>query len=104
MKCAAYYFVLFEIGDRFFYIVANKIDLMLSLFISRMKSQFRRRHFEDQPAITDVDMFEAQHITEKSAVCFGVFGINNGVKSGDHCFWRMIEECIIPECVRIKQV
>src|ERR1700683_869118 len=50
-----------------------------------VKSRFRSRHRKNQPAPASIHERELQHIAKKRPVRFRILGVDNHVRSVDHC-------------------
>jgi hypothetical protein len=60
-------------------IVDHQIDFVLPARLRRMDGDLRRGQREDQPALPDVDMREAEHIAKKRAIGIAVRAVEDHV-------------------------
>src|ERR1700733_9542696 len=67
-----------------FQIVTHEIKLLGRALIRWMNGGFSRREREDQPAMTGINGFETENITEKCAVRLGIFAVKNYVSAKNH--------------------
>jgi hypothetical protein len=48
-----------------------------------MDAELGRRQLEDQPAVTGIDMFPAEHVPEQRSQLLGLWCIEQDVRAGD---------------------
>src|SRR5580700_3248352 len=71
-------------------VIAREVQLVRAVAGGRMKGGFGRRKREDEPAVAGIDRGEAEDVAEEGAVGFGVLGLNDDVRAGDH--WVLLGE------------
>src|SRR5262249_24775711 len=59
-----------------FQVVANEIQFVRASFIGRVECGFSWWQGKDQPAVTRIDEFEPEHITEECTIRLGVLGVD----------------------------
>jgi len=78
----------FELVDRRLEVVAHEPKLLLPAdvvgAVHGMDPELRLRQREDQPAVSRVDVVEAEHVPKESARRLGVFGEEKRVGTRDH--------------------
>jgi hypothetical protein len=80
--------VFFHSSDELFEVVAHEIEFVNVVFIGGMNSDFGRRQTENEPAMADIHVRQLEDIAQKSAVCFGIRAVDNGMGTGDHSFMK----------------
>jgi len=54
------------------------------VLFGRMHGDLGRRQREDQPAVTCIDRFVLQHVTEERAVSLGILAVDDDVSAVNH--------------------
>jgi hypothetical protein len=84
LNFTAFHVLLRQRGHFGFQVIAHEVKLVKIVIIRGMECRFCRRQGKNQPAVTGVYGFETEDIAEKYAVRFGVFAVDNHVRSSDH--------------------
>jgi len=74
----------FEIGDCRVYVVAHKVELVMTSLLRWMDSQLSGRQGENQPAVSCVDRRKFEDVAKKRAHFVCVIAVKNCVSSCDH--------------------
>jgi len=62
-------------------VVDHQIDFVLAARLRRMNGDLRRGQRKDQPALSDIDMREAEHVSKESAIRISVRAVEDHVGS-----------------------
>ena len=62
-------------------IVAHEVEFVGAILVGRVKCSFCWWQGEDQPAMTSIHGFESEDIAKKCSVRFGVFAVDNYVRT-----------------------
>ena len=73
-----------EVGDGGLDVVTHQVELVARWPVGRVDGDLRRGQGEDQPAPTDVDVREAEHVPEGGPVGIGVVAVEDHVRAIDH--------------------
>ena len=67
-----------------FDVVAHEVELVMSFSASGWTATSDGRQAEDQPAVADVDVRQADDVAQELAIGVGVRAVDDGVRAGDH--------------------
>ena len=66
-----------HLGDERLHVVTHQIELVDVVLLGRMNGHFSRRESEDQPAATNVDVRQLEHIAQECAIRFGIGAVDS---------------------------
>jgi hypothetical protein len=65
-------------------VVDHQIDFVLAARLRRMNGDLRRGQRKDQPALSDIDMREAEHVAKECAIRISVRAVDDHVGAANH--------------------
>jgi hypothetical protein len=68
--------------DEGLHIVDHEIDFVFTAILGWMDRDLGRGQREDQPAVSHIDMWQAEHIAKEGTISIGVRAVNYHVRSG----------------------
>lgn len=88
-----------EVGDCGFDVVAHQVELGVSSLFGWMDAQLGGREGEDEPAVAGVNGGKFEDVAKEGADFFGVVGVEEGVRAGDHrCTLFAASDWVVGRC------